>query len=334
MFNTSATDELTLVVVFAGLSICLLLLTGAIVIAVSTGPKIQINRRLRRLGLSTSQKDTSSSRAMNPRQRRIQQKLQDLESRQKKKGAKNDLQARIRRAGLDLGLKAYVVVSFITSLIPMVIAYAFGMPWYVIVASGLFVGYFFPKLFLGYLFSRRQKRFTSHFPDALDIIIRGVKSGLPIGECLNIVSREIPDPVGDEFKRLVEGQRIGLTIPELLQRGLERMPTKEYKFFSVVIQIQQETGGNLAETLENLSTVLRDRKAMQDKAVALSSEATSSAAIIGSLPILVAAAMALTNWDYIEILFTSNTGHMLIGGGLGWMALGCLVMRNMIKIKM
>ena len=163
--------------------------------------------------------------------------------------------------------------------------------------------------------------------------MRGVRSGLPVAECLNIVSREIPDPVGDEFSRMVEGQKIGLTVPELLLRGLERMPTKEYKFFAVVIQIQQETGGNLADTLENLSTVLRERKQMRDKAVALASEATASASIIGALPILVGGALALLSWEYMEVLFTTDTGQLLIGGGLAWMALGILVMRNMINFK-
>lgn len=326
-------DERMALILGAGFLSCLLFLTLAIVLSHSAGPRLRLNRRLRNLGLSTSQRETVSNRTMNPRQKRIQQKLQDLENRKKKKGAKNDIQSAMLKAGLESNVRAYLFGSVLVSVISMGVVYILAMPWYVILASGLFTAYFLPKWVLLILFNKRQKRFTANFPDALDIIIRGVRSGLPVAECLNIVSREIPDPVGDEFSRLVEGQKIGLTVPELLQRGLERMPTKEYKFFAVVIQIQQETGGNLADTLENLSTVLRERKQMRDKAVALASEATASAAIIGSLPILVGGALAFLSWEYMEVLFTTDTGHLLIGGGLGWMALGILVMRNMINFK-
>ena len=142
------------------------------------------------------------------------------------------------KAGLEANVRAYFIVSGLLSVVFMGVVYILAMPWYVILAAGLFTVYFLPKWFLFFLFNKRQKRFTANFPDALDIIIRGVRSGLPVAECLNIVSREIPDPVGDEFSRLVEGQKIGLTVPELLLRGLERMPTKEYKFFAVVIQIK------------------------------------------------------------------------------------------------
>ena len=296
-------------------------------------PRLQLNRRMRDLGLTATKGDTGTTQTLNPRQRRIQQRLHDLEKKQKKKGSKARLHGDMLKAGLEPNTRTYLFWSAGIGLAAAGATYLFSMPWILIAIAGLFTGYFFPKWFLSTLFNRRQKKFTSHFASALDVIIRGVRSGLPVTECLRIVSREIPDPVGNEFTQLVEGQKIGLTLTELLSRGLERMPTKEYKFFAVVVQIQQETGGNLADTLENLSNVLRERKAMRDKALALSSEATASAAIIGALPILVCGALALVSWDYMSVLFTSDKGHFFIGGGLAWMSIGVFVMYNMINFK-
>jgi len=212
--------------------------------------------------------------------------------------------------------------------------HVFGMPLLVVITAGLVAGYFLPLWYLSQLYKSRQKKFTTEFANALDVIIRGVRSGLPVGECLRIIGREIPDPVGEEFRLLVEGQKIGLTLQELLQRGLQRMPTKEYKFFAIVLQIQQETGGNLADTLENLSGVLRERKRMRDKANALSSEAKSSAAIIGALPFLVMGGMSATSPEYVAPLFNTTAGTFTIVGGLLWMGAGILVMRHMINFKM
>ena len=311
----------------------LLCTTFALILVRIMQPRLLLNRRLRNLGLSRSKSDTPSAQNLNPRQRRIQQRLQDLEKKQKKRGSRERLRGNMLKAGLEPNTRLYFFWSTVLALVALSVAYLFGMPWYLSLLSGLVAGYVLPKWVLSMLFNRRQKKFTSHFSNALDVIIRGVRSGLPVTECLRIVSREIPNPVGDEFSQLVEGQKLGLTISELLQRGLERMPTKEYKFFAVVVQIQQETGGNLADTLENLSNVLRERKAMRDKALALSSEATASAAIIGSLPILVCSALALLSWDYMSVLFSTDTGHFFIGGGLAWMAVGVTVMYNMINFK-
>jgi len=234
------------------------------------------------------------------------------------------------QAGLEPKLKMYFLGSLLLGFVVMGISTIFGMSLLVSGSAGIFSAYFMPKWFMSHLYKRRQKSFTAEFANALDVIIRGVRSGLPVGECLQIIGKELPDPVGAEFRQLVEGQRIGLTLGELLQRGLQRMPTKEYKFFAIVLQIQQETGGNLADTLESLSGVLRDRKQMRDKAVALSSEAKSSAAIIGSLPFFVMGGITLVNGEYMSVLFNTSAGHWTMGGALAWMAVGILVMRSMI----
>ena len=165
-------------------------------------------------------------------------------------------------------------------------------------------------------------------------MVRGVKSGLPVGECLKIIARETEDPIAQSFQLLVEGQNIGIALQELLERGVERMPTAEFKFFTIVLLIQQQTGGNMADTLEGLSSILRERKNMKEKVKALSSEAKASTAIIGSLPFCVAGMIALINPDYIGILFTETIGIAMLVGGLCWMGIGIFIMSKMINFDM
>jgi len=297
-------------------------------------PRLAIKNRLSRLGLKEGKANKATRQNLNPRQKRIQDRVQSLENRKKKEGPISKIRSKMLRAGLQPNLRNYFLISAVVGLLLATGTHVFGMPLLIVVTTGLVAAYFLPLWYLSNLYKRRQKKFTTEFANALDVIIRGVRSGLPVGECLRIIGREIPDPVGEEFRLLVEGQKIGLTLQELLQRGLQRMPTKEYKFFAIVLQIQQETGGNLADTLENLSGVLRERKRMRDKANALSSEAKSSAAIIGALPFLVMGGMSATNPEYVAPLFTTTAGTFTIIGGLLWMGTGILVMRHMINFKM
>ena len=320
------------ILIAAAAALCMFSMFGAVAVGVVSlaRPRMTVNRRLANMGLGPGKSERSSRQNLNPRQKRIQDRLQSLENRKRKEGASSKIRSQMLQAGLEPKLKLYFVASFFVGLVAMAIATVFGMSVPVAGSAAVFTAYFVPKWFLSHLYKRRQKSFTAEFANALDVIIRGVRSGLPVGECLQIIGRELPDPVGAEFRQLVEGQRIGLTLGELLQRGLQRMPTKEYKFFAIVLQIQQETGGNLADTLESLSGVLRDRKQMKDKAVALSSEAKSSAAIIGSLPFFVMGGITLVNGEYMSVLFNTSAGHWTMGGALAWMAAGILVMRNMI----
>jgi tight adherence protein B len=188
-----------------------------------------------------------------------------------------------------------------------------------------------PRWALSFLTKRRQSAFTREFSNALDIIVRGVKSGLPVNECLKIIATESPEPVGPEFAEVVDGQRMGVPLDQALMRLYERMPVAEVNFFMIVLTIQQKTGGNLAETLSNLARVLRDRKKMRGKIQAMSSEAKASAAIIGSLPIVVGAILQVTSPSYLDPMFEERLGNaMLIGAGL-WMLTGVFVMRKMIR---
>jgi tight adherence protein B len=187
-----------------------------------------------------------------------------------------------------------------------------------------------PRWIVKHLATKRQKAFTLRFADAVDIIVRGIRSGLPVAECLNIIGREMAEPVGLEFRLIVEGQKLGLTLEEVMTRALIRMPTPELKFFAIVLSIQQQTGGNLADTLSKLSEVLRGRKKLKDKIQSLSSEAKSSAGIIGALPFMVSGLLYLVNPTYMSLLFTTPMGNVMIAGGVVWMGMGVFVMAKMI----
>jgi tight adherence protein B len=192
-------------------------------------------------------------------------------------------------------------------------------------------GLLLPHLYVGLKRNQRLKRFSDEFPNAVDIIVRGVKSGLPLVDCLRIISLESQEPVRSEFKAILEDQTMGLPMEQAVQRLPERIPLSEANFFAIVIAMQSRTGGSLSEALGNLSKVLRERKKMQGKIKAASTEAKSSAAIIGSLPILVTLLIYLTTPDYITLLFTTEIGNLVLGAGAIWMLIGTLVMRKMIN---
>lgn len=201
-------------------------------------------------------------------------------------------------------------------------------------AVGFFVGLLgLPRWGLGIMVAGRQKKFANQLADAIDVIVRGVKSGLPLGQCLRIIAAESPEPLRTEFQMLVDGQAMGVPMEQSLQRLYERMPLAEVNFFAIVLVIQQKTGGNLSESLGNLSSVLRSRKLMKEKVKALSAEAKASAMIIGALPIIVMAMVYFTRPDYIMILFTNTTGHLILLGCVVMMSLGIIIMRNMVNFK-
>jgi tight adherence protein B len=198
-------------------------------------------------------------------------------------------------------------------------------------AFGVAGGLLLPHLYVGFRRKRRLNRFTAEFPNAVDVIVRGVKSGLPLVDCLKINAAEAQEPVRSEFKAIVQDQTLGLPLDEAVQRLPERVPLAEANFFAIVIAIQSRTGGSLSEALGNLSKVLRERRKMKAKIKSMSSEAKASAAIIGSLPAIVAGLVYITSPDYISLLFTETVGNVvLVGSGL-WMLMGCLVMRKMIN---
>jgi tight adherence protein B len=198
---------------------------------------------------------------------------------------------------------------------------------------GLVAAFGIPRWIVGFLAKRRLKKFTELFSDAIDVIVRGIRSGLPVHDCLKIIGRESPEPLGSEFTRLVENIGMGMTTDQALEQMYGRLPTSELRFFTIVMAIQQKTGGNLAEALNNLSQVLRSRKLMREKIKALSSEAVASASIIGVMPPAVVILIMITSPAYMSILFNDPRGQLTFLGGCLWMALGIFVMRKMINFK-
>jgi tight adherence protein B len=316
--------------VIAVFMLATLLTVGVVVVR----PRMRLRRRMAALDLiGGGHASAAAGKDNNPRQKRIQDKLKELEGKGKKQARRNQIRSSLAQAGIALSIRNYLIAIIALGVACALGSMVLGMSVMAAVPIGVMASLALPKMILGFLAGGRQKAFTKEFANAVDVLIRGIRSGLPVGECLAIIGREMPEPVGQEFRLLVEGQKIGISIDELLRRGLERMPTSEYKFFAIVLQIQQSTGGNLADTLENLSKVLRARKKMKDKVQALSSEAKSSAAIIGSLPFGVMALIYFTNPEFLMPLFTTTVGHYLMIVAAVWMSIGVGVMMKMINFK-
>lgn len=266
-------------------------------------------------------------------QRRKQIMLQLKEADAKERKARVTMEAKLRQAGLALKVQVFWMISAGLGVVALLFGLLFGLPWFILPALPLVVGLGIPRWVVGFLGKRRMKKFTADFADAIDIIVRGIKSGLPVHDCLKVIGKEMSAPLGPEFQRLVENVGMGLSLEQSLEKMYQRMPTSELRFLTIVISIQAKTGGNLAEALGNLSTVLRSRKLMAEKIKALSSEATASAAIIGCLPPGVMVMVTVTTPSYMMLMFTDIRGQlMLLGAGL-WMAAGIFMMRKMINFK-
>lgn len=243
------------------------------------------------------------------------------------------LRVRLEQAGLTLTMRSFYLLSAASGVISTAVYLLLGYSPLFAVAALATSGLGLPRMVLRRLAKRRQKAFTRLFADAIDVIVRGIRSGLPVGECLAIIARESPDPVGAEFKLMVEGQKLGMTLRQALERACRRMPTADMKFFAVVLTLQQQTGGNLAETLAGLSGLLRGRKKMAAKIRAMSSEARMTASIIGCLPFLISLAIYALNPGYISLLWTHPLGNVMLYGGLLWMAIGVFVMKQLVSFE-
>ncbi|WP_404378696.1 type II secretion system F family protein [Caenispirillum salinarum] len=328
------------------LILMLVALAALLVVLVADGPRRRLRRRMTAIGLVDGPPAGAGGGArlaragarggsQAARQKRIQEKLQELEGKSTGKAQRrNQLRADLVQAGLDWDVRKYTGVMMGSGVaITMAFMLVLGNVLLAL-AAGVVGAFGVPRLILRWKAARRRKAFVREFPNAIDVLVRGMRSGLPVGECMGIVARESPEPLSGEFKHLVDGMRLGMSMEEVMHRATERLPVPEYRFFAIVLQIQQQTGGNLAETLSNLSTVLRDRKKLRDKVKAMSSEAKASAAIIGSLPFIVGGIVYLVNADYIMLLFTEFAGNVIVGGGVAWMLLGIAIMAKMINFRM
>lgn len=270
------------------------------------------------------------------RRRNVQESLKELENKQKaqaKKGKNPPLSLRIQQAGLGWSRNKFMVISAICGTICGLFAFLKGFPPLIILAI-VFVGLFgLPRWYVDFRRKKRMNAFLTEMPNAVDVIVRGIKAGLPLGDCLKIISMEAAEPVGSEFRLIVESQGLGMPLSEAVERLPERIPLPEANFFAIVIAIQAQAGGNLSEALGNLSRVLRDRKRMRGKIKAVSTEAKASASIIGSLPVIVMLLIYITSPNYIMILFTEPVGKLILGISAAWMTIGILVMKRMINFE-
>ncbi len=265
------------------------------------------------------------------RRKQVQESLIQLEERERQRRNKLTLRVLLMQAGLETSPRVFYMFSLILGAFIGVASLVAGVPWYVAIVAGI-VGFLgLPRWLLKYIRQRRQQIFLNDFADAIDIMVRGLKSGLPVNDAMKIIASETPAPVGPEFLEIVEGQRIGITLDQGIDRLFERMPLAEVNFLAIVMSIQSKTGGNLSDALNNLSKVLRDRKKMKAKIRAMSQEAKASAAIIGSLPFVIMAALTVLNPAYLNPLWDTTMGNVMVIGSAVWMTLGTLVMRKMIN---
>jgi tight adherence protein B len=272
--------------------------------------------------------------AVQKRAKNIAAQLKDIEKNQTRKKEKPTLRSRLEQAGFpNATARGYWILCGILAAAAAAGCYLSHQTLPVIGMAAFAAGFGFPRWSLSFLTNRRRKKFTAEFANAIDVIVRSVKSGLPTSEALRIVAKESPEPVGSEFSRLVEGSKIGVTLDQGLKRMFDSMPTSEVGFFSIVMTIQSRSGGNLSEALGNLSAVLRDRKRLEGKIKAMSSEAKASAMIIGSMPPGVMMLVYMTSPGYITLLFTEKMGNLMLLGCVVWMGIGIFVMRKMINFR-
>jgi tight adherence protein B len=276
----------------------------------------------------------------NPRTRRgdpernkreqIANSLKEIESREKER-TKLTLNKRLLQAGLDWPNRKFHLVSGVSAAVSAILFFLVTQNM-IMLPVGLVVGAFgFPYWALGHMRKKRVKNFLDELPNALDVITRGLKSGLPLADCMRMISAEAAEPVKSEFRMIVEAQSLGISIGEAASKLFDRVPVPEANFFGIVLAIQQKTGGNLSESLGNLSKVVRERRKMKNKIQAVSMEAKASAGIIACLPVAVALLVYLSSPTYIEKLWITQAGRIVLMGCGAWMFFGVMVMRKMIN---
>ncbi len=263
------------------------------------------------------------------RRKQVADSLKELDARAKSK--KITFETKMARAGLAWTRPFFFAVSAGLAVVGAALGFLFmGSPLIALAVAVVF-GLGLPAWLISFLRKRRMGKFLQEFPAAVDVIVRGIKAGIPLGDCVRNIATEAAEPVRSEFRAIVETQAMGLTISDAVERLTDRVPLAETNFFAIVINIQSKAGGNLSEALMNLSNVLRDRKKMKGKVKAMSSEAKASAGIIGCLPPLVGTAVYFTSPDYMKLLFFTSTGHFVLCGCVVWMSTGIFVMKKMIS---
>ncbi|MCM5554381.1 type II secretion system F family protein [Pleomorphomonas sp. NRK KF1] len=276
---------------------------------------------------------TKTTATPSARRRNVQETLKELEAKQKHKASKSTnppMQLRLAQAGLSLTIVRFYIYSTMTGLIISVACLLVGLPVFLVLGAGFVGAVGLPRFLVNFIRKRRHAAFIDELANAVEVIVRGVKAGLPLNDCLRMIASEAKEPVKSEFRTVVEAMQLGMPIDEAVTRMYERVPLPETNFFGIVLSIQSKAGGNLSEALGNLAKVLRERKKMRAKIQAMSMEAKSSAGIIGSLPIIVTVLVYLTSPDYIMVLFVTPIGQVVLGISILWMLIGVFVMKRMI----
>jgi tight adherence protein B len=262
------------------------------------------------------------------RREQVEGSLKQLEARKK---TRVPLSVRLGQAGLNWSPRRFMVISGALGFAVFLVGMLMGIGILPALGIAFAAGGGLPFWTLSFLKKRREAKFLEAFPDAVDVIVRGIKAGLPLLDSLKLIAAEAGEPVRSEFRSIIETQTIGIPIGEACLKLYERMPVPEANFFGIVISIQQRAGGNLSEALGNLSRVLRDRKKMKAKIQAMSMEAKASAAIIGALPLAVMMLVYITSPQYISLLWREPFGRLMLAGSAVWMSCGIFVMRRMIN---
>ena len=306
--------------------------------AFAGGDRGKQSKRIKAIGEGVTRKGKDDVNALRRKQMADATKaLRDREAAARKtRTAGRTIEERIRQAGFNFPVSTFWIASGVLGVavgVGMFFGAGMNEGWKILVCVGMAfaAGLGAPRWFLGMAIKGRQKKFVEQFADAIDVIVRGVKSGLPLNECLRMIAKESPQPLGAEFQIVCDAMAMGVTVDQALNRMYQRTPIQEVNFFNIVLAIQQKAGGNLSEALGNLSTVLRSRKLLREKIKALSSEAKASAMIIGALPIIVIILVYFTTPAYIMTLFTTELGNLILLIAAGLMSLGIYIMRQMIN---
>jgi tight adherence protein B len=290
----------------------------------------EIEKRRETAVRSTAVARTVRGQPQKSRREQVEETLKEIDVKARKP-RNPPLSTRIAQSGLTWSKRQFIVISAALGMGAFLLAFIMGVALLPSLGLGFAGAFGVPFWLLSFLKKRRENKFLNAFPDAVDVITRGIKSGLPLLDSLKIIAVDAPEPAKSEFKAIVETQTIGMPLGEACGKLFERMPLPEANFFGIVVSIQQKSGGNLSEALGNLSKVLRERKKMKAKIQAMSMEAKASAYIIGSLPIAVGGLVYLTSPNYISLLWTTSTGRMMIMASAIWMGMGVLVMKKMIN---
>ena len=245
-----------------------------------------------------------------------------------------ELRKRLRRTGKEITFKNYIFTNAIIAVVVMVVMMVLtSLPFLPCLAVGIALGLFLPNFWVNYTIKSRLDKFTTQFPEAIDLIVRGLKAGLPITESIYAVSQEMEAPIATEFKGITDEMRFGKTLDEALWQASEKLDTPEFNFFVICISVQQETGGNLGETLSNLSGILRGRAQLKLKIKAMSSEGRASAMIIGALPFVMCGIITTVNYGYMSVMFTDPRGQIAMLGAVIWMSIGMFIISKMINFE-